>query len=241
MIKIIFICHSEELVKKLYNTYENPTILFVGLNSLDKIVYPDVIIVRDLQDNIEYEKSLLTFTAWYAIVKNNLFKDEEHMCILEYDVKLDKNFKENLEFLLQNDKEIDIISFVKADEFLCIDVNYNILRGFIESKGEKYINITDWYATTNHCIKKTILKKFVDWYYPDYLQIKNAHSQKLAFYHERLFYYYISSRNFKNIYMEGLEHFYSNSHGYYNIIKLEDLLASYTIYKESDEESDEEC
>ena len=232
MVKIVFICHSEELVKKLYNTYENPTILFVGLNTLDKIVYPDVIIVRDLQDNIEYEKSLLTFTAWYAIVKNNLFK-EEHLCILEYDVKLDKNFKENLESLLQNDKQLDVISFIKVGGFSC-DVNYNILRGFIESKREKYTDITDWYATTNHCIKRTILKEFVDWYYPDYLQIKNAHSQKLAFYHERLFYYYISSRNLKNVYMEGLEHFYSNSHGYYT--RLEDLLLAYTIFEDDDEE-----
>jgi hypothetical protein len=37
--------------------------------------------------------------------------------------------------------------------------------------------------------------------------------------------------------MEGLEHFYSNSHGYYTIIKLEDLLASYTI---EDKDGDKE-
>ena len=109
MVKIVFICHLEELVKKLYNTYENPAILFVGLNTLNKTIYPDVIIVRDLQDNIEYEKSLLTFTAWYAIIKNDLFKDDEHLCLLEYDVKLSENFKEALASLLQNNKTLDAI------------------------------------------------------------------------------------------------------------------------------------
>jgi len=223
MVKIVFICHSEELVKKLYNTYENPTILFVGSNSLDQTVYPDVIIVRDLQDNIEYEKSLLTFTAWYAIIKNDLFKDDEHLCLLEYDVKLSENFKETLSSL----KHLDVISFIKGFEAeYKNDINTDILYKFIISKGEKLYNITDWYSTTNHCIKRTILKDFVDWYYPDYLQIKNAHSKKLAFYHERLFYYYIQLKNLKNVYMEGLEHFQSNSHGYYGLT-LEELADSY--------------
>jgi hypothetical protein len=223
MVKIVFICHSEELVKKLYNTYENPTILFVGLNTLDQTVYPDVIIVRDLQDNIEYEKSLLTFTAWYAIIKNDLFKDDEHLCLLEYDVKLSENFKETLSSL----KHLDVISFIKGYEVSYkTDIKTNILYKFIESKGEKLYNITDWYSTTNHCIKRTILKDFVDWYYPDYLQIKNADSKKLAFYHERLFYYYIQLKNLKNVYMEGLEHFQSNSHGYYGFT-LEELANSY--------------
>ena len=223
MVKIVFICHSEELVKKLYNTYENPTILFVGSNTLDQTVYPDVIIVRDLQDNIEYEKSLLTFTAWYAIIKNDLFKDDEHLCLLEYDVKLSENFKETLSSL----KHLDVISFIKGYEVSYkTDIKTTILYKFIESKGEKLYNITDWYSTTNHCIKRTILKDFVDWYYPDYLQIKNAHSKKLAFYHERLFYYYIQLKNLKNVYMEGLEHFQSNSHGYYGFT-LEELANSY--------------
>jgi len=235
MIKIVFICHSEELVKKLYDTYKNPLILFVGSNSLDQTIYKDVIIVRDLPHNIEYEKSLLTFTAWYAIIKNDLFKDDEHLCLLEYDVKLSENFKEALASLLQNDKTLDAISFIKGSEVgYKNDININVLYNFIISKEEKICNITDWYATTNHCIKRTLLKDFVDWYYPDYLQIKNAHSKKLAFYHERLFYYYIQLKNLKNVYMEGLEHFQSNSHGYYGI-SLEELASSYNIFQDDDD------
>jgi hypothetical protein len=227
MVKIVFICHSEELVKKLYDTYKNPLILFVGSNSLDQTFYKDVIIVRDLPNNIEYEKSLLTFTAWYAIIKNDLFKDDEHLCLLEYDVKLSENFKETLSSLLYTDKHLDVISFIKGYEVSYkTDIKTNILYKFIESKGEKLYNITDWYSTTNHCIKRTILKDFVDWYYPDYLQIKNAHYKKLAFYHERLFYYYIQLKNLKNVYMEGLEHLQSNSHGYSGLI-LEELADCY--------------
>ena len=200
----------------MYDTYKNPLILFVGSNSLDQTIYKDVIIVRDLLHNIEYEKSLLTFTAWYAIIKNDLFKDDDHLCLLEYDVKLSENFKETLSSLLYTDKQLDVISFIKESEVVYKkDIKTDILYNFIISKGEKLYNITDWHSTTNHCIKRTILKDFIDWYYPDYLQIKNAHSKKLAFYHERLFYYYIQLKNLKNVYMEGLEHFQSNSHGYY--------------------------
>lgn len=236
MAKLVFICHSEELVKKLYDTYKNPIVLFVGSNTLDQTIYPDVIVVRNLLHNIEYEKSLLTFTAWYAIVKNDLFKDEEHLCILEYDVILSENFKETLSSLLQNDRQLDVISFIKDQKsYYNTDINSNVLYDFIESKGEKQQYIKDWYASTNHCLKRTILKDFVDWYYPDYLQIKKAHSEKLAFYHERLFYYYIQLKKLKNVYMEGLTHLCNNSHGYYTVVPIEQMLSSYTIHYDDEE------
>ena len=37
MVKTIFICHSPDLVKKLYETYKNPIILFVGPNDINKV------------------------------------------------------------------------------------------------------------------------------------------------------------------------------------------------------------
>jgi hypothetical protein len=115
----------------LYDTYKNPLILFVGSNSLDQTVYKDVIIVRDLPNNIEYEKSLLTFTAWYAIIKNDLFKDDEHLCLLEYDVKLSENFKETLSSLLYTDKHLDVISFIKGFEAeYKNDINTDIIGSF---------------------------------------------------------------------------------------------------------------
>jgi len=75
MINIIFICHDEKLVKELYEKYDKPIVLFVGKNEIDATRFSNLTIVRNLPYNIEEEKSLLTFTAWYAIIKNDLFKE----------------------------------------------------------------------------------------------------------------------------------------------------------------------
>jgi hypothetical protein len=91
-IAIIFICHDNASIQSVvhYDHY----IIVVGNNEIDEkyLNVPKIIIARNLKNNIEYEPKLLTFTAWYAITKNNLFLDCKYLCIFEYDVVIKDNF-----------------------------------------------------------------------------------------------------------------------------------------------------
>ena len=215
-VKIIFICHTDNIVTYIQSKYENPSIIFVGNSEINNN-NSNIIIARDLIHNIENEPKLLTFTAWYLIAKNNLFLEYDYLCLFEYDVILEENFEKKLKIEC-NKKINNIISFIprnRGDCFLC-DINYDIFTNYLKNKLVTY-NINElWYSSTNHCIKREILLDFVDWYYPSCLQIKTLDYKKLSWYHERVFSAYLNHKKILIKYMSGLHHTQSNSHYTFN-------------------------
>ena len=190
--KIIFICHTEEIVEKLYKEHDNPIVLFVGMNPIT-ISFNNLIIVRDLPYHIEND---LIFSAWYAIIKNNLFNDE-YLCLFEY-VTFDS-------FQMDTSDGYDVYSFIESNENIeRYDITSTAYRLFIEKKGMQYKKIDKWMSTTNHCMKQSVLKEFVDWYYPDCLSLKVDDPDGYRFYHERLFYFYIDSKGHSIKKIEGI-------------------------------------
>jgi len=218
---IVFVCHNNNSIRNIihYNHY----ILFVGDQEINEeyITYSKLIIARNLENNIEHEKKLLTFTAWYAISKNNLFNDYEYICVLEYDTYFMDHFENNLIHHC-NLKSDFVISFFESTnkDLVNVDVDKNILQQFLLLKDEDE-NIVDeielWGCSSNQCIHKIVLDNFVDWYYQDYLFIKENDIVNLSYYHERLFMVYLKSKNINYIKIDGLCHFQSRSHnGGYN-------------------------
>ena len=216
-VTIIFICHDENSVNFIVeNNQFEYIIMYVGKNDINqehkkKI---NIIICRELMFNIEDDIKLLTFTAWYAIIKNNLFLDYDYICILEYDVKLENNFNNNLiEFLSSSP---DVVSFEEGNRFdLTNNVNVYLLKQFMIKKkiNPKIVNqILTWGCSTNQCIKREILEKFVNWYYPDCNFIKQKDYKKYSFYHERLFMIFLSSLSINYKKMNGLIHLHNKCH-----------------------------
>jgi len=135
-VAIIFICHDNETTSECLQKLEISYILFVGDQPIDADLRtnPRVIIARELPDNIESEKKLLTFTAWYAIVKNNLFTEYNYLCLFEYDIILDTVF----ESVIRNmtiDTRHDVITFIMTCGYFSKDINEDVLDEFIKSKG----------------------------------------------------------------------------------------------------------
>jgi hypothetical protein len=162
---------------------------------------------------------LLTFTAWYAIIKNDLYIDSEFLCILEYDTSAHDFFYRFLfEAVIKN--EHDVISCVPASGFdFWLDVDKTILNNFMKYKNannidyDEHFKTNNWCASTNHCIRRNILNDFVDWYYPDCLtSIKNEHPAKFPWYHERIFFLYLLEKKIPNRRVNGLRHLHLNSH-----------------------------
>jgi hypothetical protein len=219
--EIIFVCHNIDSVNtvKKYNTY----IIFVGdgLVTSEMSEDPKIIIARDLEYNIEYEKKLLTFTAWYLIIKNNLFMDCRYICILEWDVALQDTFLDNLKSKCLSNKT-DVYSIEnKVHSFLNITIDFNVVLEFLKENNDLGIDSSiihtihheGWYPTTNHCIKRKILAEFVEWYYPICINtIKHLDYKYLSWYHERLFAIYLKLKNITPHHVEGGQHLNMCSH-----------------------------
>jgi len=214
---IILICHSIDIINSILEDSKknNFHIFFVGDKNITDELSNNlrVTVARNLPINIEHEKELLTFTAWYAIIKNNLYTEYNYICILEYDVSLEENFESELIRICETNI-YDCISFIFTQGFFILDIKESIMYYFLEKKNMSFKNFDEsyWFATTNHCIKRNILSQFVDWYYPDCLEIKKLEPNKISWYHERLFYSYMNNY-FNNIYhLNLLTHGLSNSH-----------------------------
>ena len=212
-VQIVFICHDEESLKKVL-PYGKP-ILLVG----EKIVISDkVIVARDLPINIEHTPKLLAFTAWYAIVKNHLFKEYDFLCLLEWDVVLDESFESNLKLLCTED--VQSISFIESgSNDLLSAVNMNTILKFLSYKGyvkDDIFSIHSWGLSSNQCLRRTLLEQFVEWYYPCTI-ILQEDPTRISWYHERLYMVYLKHHHIHYKLCKGLNHLFSKSHQKRNV------------------------
>jgi hypothetical protein len=207
---IVFICHDDESVEHVIH-YGYP-ILFVG----DKeTLYRDkVILVRELPDHIEHLPKLLTFTAWYAIVKNKLFLGYDHLCLLEWDVIL----KDDFELLLQEkcNEGHEVISFYEAGiGDLLGGIHTTVLFKYLKEKGcqlNDIYSIKKWGVQSNQCLRRSLLNDFVEWYYPSCIMILELDPALTSWYHERIFMIYLNHRSIEYTAYRILDHLSRNSH-----------------------------
>jgi hypothetical protein len=207
-IKIIYIAHDKNSVDECLKSEPSATIILVGPQDIgEDIKYVEVIIARDLPNNIEDKKKLLTFTAWYAIIKNDLFINNEHLCLLEWDCKLPK---EKLEF----NKDNDVGAFFQVNHsFMPKNINKSIFQNYLKNKKLQYENFQTWYATTNCIVRRSILSEFVDFYFPSCVDDIEAYKEEaISWYHERIFFIYILHKKLKIQFISGSKHYGLTSH-----------------------------
>jgi hypothetical protein len=71
-----------------FSNLNNVKYVFLGKNDTDKIEsLNDVIICRNLPNNIEDYPNLTSFSCWYALWKNNMY-NSNYINLFEYDVNL---------------------------------------------------------------------------------------------------------------------------------------------------------
>jgi hypothetical protein len=186
----------------------NATIMLVGPNEIpDEIKYVEVIRVRELPNNIEDEKKLLTFTAWYAIIKNDFFLKDSHICLLEWDCSIPK--------LDSFNTENDIGAFFYNDgTAFKSDIDKEVFLNYLKNKKMSYENLNlGWNLSTNYIIRRSILAEFVDFYYPSCIDDIQSYDKKhISWYHERIFWVFIYNKKFKIQTIKGARHIAASSH-----------------------------
>ena len=194
---------------------------FLGNGDISKIKnLPNVIICRDLIDNIEEYPKLTSYTGWYAIWKNKLY-DADYINLFEYDVNLHSDFTTILNNNITPDVEIigyipfniHTPNFTKHEEVSgtvkkSILKNYNInVDEFIKNFPlDSIISIT-----SNHTFSKQAFEQYMEWMIPIQEDIKK--DSKAGHQVERsIMLFYLINNISSGVLGDILFHYQLNSH-----------------------------
>lgn len=219
---IFIVCHDYKIIAELeksnhFRNLSNYRYLLVGESKkIESDFLEKIIVCERLPHNIEPLKNLLTFTSWYAIVKNNLSKTE-YVTIFEYDVDI----KKNLSFDLGNFDAIGYVDYLIDSEKSFRDyppyIGEYVKKLKMANHEQEIYNLygsDKWACTTNFTLKNSFLSDFVDYYYNLIIEDDIYHKVKQAHIHERMITMFCLI-NKKKIKIEDgyLDHFGKLSHG----------------------------
>lgn len=169
--------------------------VFLGMRPTDQIGHlPNVIIARDLPDNIEHLPNLVAWTGWYALVCNDLIKTEL-VNLFEYDVNVVGKWQ-------QPNESCAYFSYPSTDE---VWWNYNGIREHVEAAVEKGYQGVNMPMTSNY----TLYLDQVDFIVKMSALLKPMHPMA-GHTIERMCSYLL---DFLPIHPNRLTHLYADSHG----------------------------
>jgi hypothetical protein len=90
--KTFIFCHDAEIVKNCINEgrfdlFDDCRWVMLGPRDFSSIAHiPDLIIARDLPDNIEHHRNLVAWTGWYALARNGYIHKGDIVNLFEYDL-----------------------------------------------------------------------------------------------------------------------------------------------------------
>jgi hypothetical protein len=229
LLNFVFI-HDQEILldfveKNRFQSLEGFKYVFLGNRPCDKIEhFENVIIARNLQDNIEHLPKLTSFTGWYALYKNG-YLDSEYVNLFEYDIHYVPEFPEINKEMLKKD-----FDFVGYFPMFVNDIVYltqtQYTKELVESIEKKFgYNIAEyiheleksnpqmlWSSSSNSTWRTEVLKNYIDWFSNFIDDI--SQSQYCGHMHERSLSFYYFKENLKVFLTRNLMiHVQLNSHG----------------------------
>ncbi|MGR3733004.1 hypothetical protein [Pseudophaeobacter sp.] len=230
-ISILVTIHDQDLLlayeaeRKFAKQAVPTTYVFVGQGPTDKISHlENVVVARDLPDNIETHKYLVDFTSWYACVRNGIATGE-NVCLIQYDVSLAGDFaSQSLAALERSPASVVGYSPVamKDRNFIRDNMGYAPLRaackavygldiGPLLKTHMKLAEDKFWPATNNVAMQRKTLEDFVRWFTPLAMYMGNEKPVGHAF--ERAIKLFCVLTGRSNLYEPNvLSHFQMNSH-----------------------------
>lgn len=203
-----------------FKQLNNVKYVFVGDKDSSKIESnPNVIICNKLPFNMEQYPKLTSYTGWYAIWKNGLYKSSDYLNLFEYDVNLSVDFNktvtENLSFDVIGYKPFNVHhhSFIKhkpwsEDLLKSIYKNYNIdSLSFINSLPSN----KECSVTSNHTFSQKSFEEYMKWVDPLIEDIKHSGLSGHQVERSISLFYLINKLNYKVI-DNVLTHFQFDSH-----------------------------
>jgi len=173
---------------------------FLGMRPTEQIEQlPNVIIARDLPDNIEHFPNLVAWTGWYALVRNGLIKTDL-VNLFEYDVNVVGEW-------VQSSESCGYFWHPYADETWW---NYNGIQYELH-KVTRRVLPNELPMTSNYTLSIQILNGFVQ-NFTKHIESRNLKPNYIYSGHviERICSAYMQDNVWKN---KLLTHLYADSHG----------------------------
>jgi len=224
-IDYFIVCHDQTIIDNLISKDIKlilPNARFLLVGNQDSSHTADIIVCRQLDSNLEKYPYLCSFTAWYTLAKNNISK-KESLCLLEYDVDLSDQFYTYHENIITNHINnqttiayshtlTDHYVFYKSTPWLEIALKYTYdisLKHFVhEIKNQHPV----WPTSTNMCMTKQTLERFVEWFLP--MTFLFREDPLGSYVHERAFFIFCILNNIQIKYVKNsiLSHNQQTSH-----------------------------
>lgn len=231
MLEVIITVHDQQIVLDFeqhgkYRALPSYTYAFVGARDCEKIRHlPNVVIARELPENIEQHPNLIDFTAWYAFIRNGLIRSE-FVALLQYDTAIAQDFHQQTLARLTREPA----SMLGYEKWPILDANFirdtagrapladalhavygvdldQVVSAYVDTHGD-----TGWPATDNLAMSAKLLADYVDWFEPMAKRLAPSPYAGHAF--ERSFKIFCILKEVENIYAPRLAHHYQlNSHG----------------------------
>jgi hypothetical protein len=193
MVTTYIFCHDQNFI---LNSIENTRydclgkhyFVFLGFNEVDKIEgLENVIISRNLSDNIENNKHCLQYCGWYSIFKNTSL-NSDYIRLIDYDVDIltpnnqtSYDIKSSMGFNFNFYFNTGFPEHHKFNDYIKNKLGFN-LQFLIEKHYNKFIQ-DKWFSIGDVLIKTETFRNFMEWFYPVYLD--NNDSNYFAHHFER--------------------------------------------------------
>jgi hypothetical protein len=181
MMQTFIFVHDQQIILDYirvnkFSQFKNVTYVFVGKNPTNLIEsLSNVIICKNLPNNLEDYPKLTSFTGWYCLWKNNLIKSD-YINLFEYDINVSEDLNQKIGNEIENNKKvigyiplaISHHNYIKHNIWIQTLMNslmkqYNVdLKNSIGSMNPNTI-IT---MTSNHTFEFETFKKYMEWIDP---------------------------------------------------------------------------
>ena len=224
MTKTFILCHTQDFIidsieHNKYKNFNDYYFVFMGMGQINKIKnINNVIICRDLPNNIEEQKNCLQYCGWYSLYHNE-FLDTDYIRIIDYDVDI-ININNKTSHCVKSG-----LGFGFDDHFLnkfgnhrkFVDIMNRYANGDIRkaiSNYSKEFNQDKWFSSIDVLINKETFSKFMEWFKPIAEEIKDEYYFGMFF--ERVLTIFLIVNNVDyNITENEVTHNQLQSHPYY--------------------------
>jgi hypothetical protein len=196
--------------------------LFLGAGDVSRLEGArNVIVARELEDNIEQHPEMLAFTGWYAVARNRL-AEAERVTLLEYDVQVSAGFVDATLACFERGKRlVGYVGFPLSHPMYLFATPcllpalrqahgldaWELVQDHLASGGSDV-----WPATTNASLSSSDLADFVEWFLPVSRLLRDE--PMAAHVHERALPLYCMVCGLEYVVVEGaLHHDQKRSHG----------------------------
>jgi len=177
-------CHDQDIILQYeesnkFNMLSDFKYVFLGKRNIDKIIdKPNVIIARNLENNIEHHNELCSFTGWYALWKNG-YINSKYINLFEYDVIISEYFEQFLSKLIY--EKVNMVGYIP---FPCNNYHFIDNPQWVDTlfKGIKQIYNLDfektirqmmsknpkmlWSSTSNSTMSIEFFESYMKWFEP---------------------------------------------------------------------------